>query len=167
MTNGLSACHRRLPGIQCGASKRIAWRFSPRTSAGTTSRSGCEISELSTSPTNCIGRSAPSGGNLSEGYSRGTGKDRARFYEYSLGSARESRNWYYTGRHILDENVAGHRMSLLSQIARLVLTMLPSERVTYLRDSSSVETSFLSDSRVGMDPGEEELTCLLTSVPMP
>ena len=32
--------------------------------------------------------------NLAEGYSRGTGKDRARFYEYALGSARESREWY-------------------------------------------------------------------------
>lgn len=33
--------------------------------------------------------------NLAEGYSRGTGKDRARFYEYALGSARESRDWYF------------------------------------------------------------------------
>src|SRR3954462_8232592 len=32
--------------------------------------------------------------NIAEGYSRGTGKDRARFYEYALGSARESRDWY-------------------------------------------------------------------------
>jgi four helix bundle protein len=31
--------------------------------------------------------------NLDEGYSRGTGRDRARFYEYALGSARESRDW--------------------------------------------------------------------------
>ena len=38
--------------------------------------------------------------NTAEGYSRGTGKDRARFYEYSLGSARESRDWYYKGRHV-------------------------------------------------------------------
>jgi hypothetical protein len=30
--------------------------------------------------------------NLAEGYSRGTGKDRARFYEYALGSARECRD---------------------------------------------------------------------------
>ncbi len=30
--------------------------------------------------------------NIAEGYSRGTGKDRARFYEHSLGSARESRD---------------------------------------------------------------------------
>jgi four helix bundle protein len=36
--------------------------------------------------------------NLAEGYSRGTGKDRARFYEYALGSARESRDWYFKAR---------------------------------------------------------------------
>ncbi|MGC9349135.1 MAG: four helix bundle protein [Anaerolineae bacterium] len=35
------------------------------------------------------------GANLAEGYSRSTGHDRARFYEYALGSARESREWYY------------------------------------------------------------------------
>src|SRR5215203_4051758 len=29
--------------------------------------------------------------NIAEGYSRSSGKDRGRFYEYSLGSARESR----------------------------------------------------------------------------
>ena len=28
--------------------------------------------------------------NIAEGYSRSTGKDRAKFYEYTLGSARES-----------------------------------------------------------------------------
>jgi hypothetical protein len=33
--------------------------------------------------------------NVVEGYSRGTGRDRARFYEYALGSARESRDWYF------------------------------------------------------------------------
>ena len=33
------------------------------------------------------------GANLSEGYSRGSPRDRARFYEYALGSARESRGW--------------------------------------------------------------------------
>src|SRR4051794_3492277 len=32
--------------------------------------------------------------NVSEGYSRGTAKDRAHFYEYALGSARETRDWY-------------------------------------------------------------------------
>ena len=33
--------------------------------------------------------------NIAEGYSRSSNKDRARFYEYALGSARESRDWYY------------------------------------------------------------------------
>ncbi|MFH5883398.1 four helix bundle protein [Halalkalibaculum sp. DA3122] len=32
--------------------------------------------------------------NLEEGYSKKSRLDRARFYEYSLGSARESRGWY-------------------------------------------------------------------------
>ena len=32
------------------------------------------------------------GANLAEGYSRGSARDRVRFYEYSLGSARESRD---------------------------------------------------------------------------
>jgi len=37
------------------------------------------------------------GANIAEGYSRRSGKDRGRFYEYALGSARESRHWYYAG----------------------------------------------------------------------
>jgi four helix bundle protein len=48
--------------------------------------------------------------NLAEGYSRGTGKDRARFYEYALGSARESRDWYFKARHILGEAAFEHRL---------------------------------------------------------
>ena len=39
--------------------------------------------------------------NIAEGYSRGSNKDRTRFYEYALGSARESRDWYYKSRHVL------------------------------------------------------------------
>lgn len=42
--------------------------------------------------------------NISEGYSRGTGKHRARFYEYGLGSVRETRDWYYKGRHVFFES---------------------------------------------------------------
>ena len=43
--------------------------------------------------------------NIAEGYSRRSGKDQARFYEYSLGSAREARGWYYQGRHVLFPSV--------------------------------------------------------------
>jgi four helix bundle protein len=68
------------------------------------------------------------GANISEGYSRGGGRDRARFYEYALGSARESRGWYYNGRHVLGEPVAEHRMHLMTQIIRLLLRMVPDQR---------------------------------------
>lgn len=59
--------------------------------------------------------------NFSEGYSRRSGKDQARFYEYSLGSAREARVWYYQGRFVLTEAVAMHRITLMTKIIRLLL----------------------------------------------
>jgi four helix bundle protein len=65
--------------------------------------------------------------SIAEGYSRGTGKDRARFYEYSLGSCRESRDWYYKSRWVLDATVVNHRMELASGIIRLLLTMIATE----------------------------------------
>ena len=66
--------------------------------------------------------------NIAEGYSRSTGKDRARFYEYALGSARESRDWYYKSRHILGDDIAHHRLNLVTQIIRLLITMVPQQR---------------------------------------
>jgi len=72
--------------------------------------------------------------NIAEGYSRGTGKDRARFYEYSLGSARESRDWYYKGRHILGGTVMHHRLGLITQIIRLLLTMVPQQRASAVKE---------------------------------
>ena len=75
--------------------------------------------------------------NLSECYSRGSGKDRVRFYEYSLGSGRESRTWYYGARHVLGETVITHRLSLHTQIIRLLLTMIPDQRAVYLREDPS------------------------------
>lgn len=67
--------------------------------------------------------------NIAEGYSRGTGKDRARFYEYALGSAREARDWYYKGRHVLSAEVMAHRLDLLTQIIKLTLSMTGKERL--------------------------------------
>jgi four helix bundle protein len=66
--------------------------------------------------------------NISEGYSRATGRERARFYEFALGSARESRDWCYQSRHVLREKVADHRIDLLTQIIRLLLNMVPEQR---------------------------------------
>ncbi len=66
--------------------------------------------------------------NIAEGYSKSTGKDRARFYEYALGSARESRDWYYKSRYVLGDDIANHRVSFMTQIIRLLTTMVPQQR---------------------------------------
>lgn len=127
--------------------------------------------------------------NLAEGYSRGTGRDRARFYEYALGSTRESRDWYFKSRHVLGEAVFQHRLRFLTSLVRLILTMVPQQRggVLQLREASPVyrlsdevgpDTSwdvgptFLSEDwtpNLGEDPLLRDPTwsSLLTDVPMP
>lgn len=91
--------------------------------------------------------------NIAEGYSRQSGRDQARFYEYALGSARESRGWYHQGRYILSETVAMHRIQLLTRIIRLLLTMIPTERGYKLKEERA---SYNAD-----------LTALLNNPPMP
>lgn len=82
------------------------------------------------------------GANLAEGYSRSTGKDRALFYQYALGSARESRDWYYKARFILGNDVLNHRTRVLTEIIRLLLTMIPQQRGRVLReDPAPYETT--------------------------
>ena len=79
------------------------------------------------------------GANISEGYSRSTGKDRARLYEYAPGSARESRDWYFKGRFILGEKVVEHRLTLLEEIVKLLITLVPDQRATRSRLNGSVK----------------------------
>ncbi len=76
------------------------------------------------------------GANVAEGYSRGTCRDRARFYEYALGSARESRDWYYKGRHVLSDNVIQHRLGFITEIIRLLLKIVPEQRGSALKDEA-------------------------------
>jgi four helix bundle protein len=91
------------------------------------------------------------GADIAEGYSRGTGKDRARFYEYALGTARESRDWYYKGRHILGETIIQHRLALLAEVIRLLLTMVPQQRGSALREE---EVAYYTDPEAARQPGE-------------
>ncbi|MCB0034896.1 MAG: four helix bundle protein, partial [Anaerolineales bacterium] len=72
--------------------------------------------------------------NIEEGYSYGTGKNRARYYQYALGSARESRGWYYKGRHILGEKITNHRMQLLTGIIRSLLVIVPKQKGYQLKE---------------------------------
>ena len=107
------------------------------------------------------------GANLSEGYSRGTGKDHARFYEYSLGSARESRGWYFNGRFVVGEKVATHRLKLCTHIIRLLLKMVPEQRGSGLREEAP--PYFTEAERIELDrvPGPEEIADLLQNAPVP
>lgn len=66
--------------------------------------------------------------NISEGYSRSTGLDRARFFEYSLGSVRESLVWYYVGRTVVGVEAANRRAAALVELRRLLLTSVANER---------------------------------------
>lgn len=64
-------------------------------------------------------------------------KDRARLYEYSLGSARESRDWYHKGRHVLGEEVVQRRQQFLTEIIRLLLTITPQERSRNIQEEQA------------------------------
>jgi four helix bundle protein len=73
------------------------------------------------------------GANIAEGYSRSSGADRVRFFEYGLGSARESAVWYRAGRPVLGQTIYESRIDLLSQIRRILLAAIPPERARRLK----------------------------------
>ncbi|MEX0908399.1 MAG: four helix bundle protein [Gemmatimonadaceae bacterium] len=75
------------------------------------------------------------GANISEGYSRSSGRDRVRLFEYALGSARECRHWYYAARHVLAPEVCGARSTILSRICQLLLVAIPEERHRAIRSA--------------------------------
>ena len=100
--------------------------------------------------------------NLAEGYSRGTGRDRARFYEYALGSARESRDWYFKGRFVLGPKVSNHRIKLLSEIIRLLLTMVPQQRGSRVAEAPA---PYVTAQDVGSS--EKSIEDLISNVPLP
>lgn len=72
--------------------------------------------------------------NIEEGYSQGTSKNRARYYRYALGSARESRGWYYKARFVLGEIVMNHRIQLLTGIIRSLLVVIQNQSNSQLRE---------------------------------
>lgn len=72
--------------------------------------------------------------NIEEGYSQGTSKNRARYYRYALGSARESRGWYYKARFVLGKAVMNHRVLLLTGIIRSLLVIIQNQGDSQLRE---------------------------------
>ena len=67
--------------------------------------------------------------NLGEGYSRSSGKDRSRLFEYALGSVRESISWYQGARPALGD-VVRNRLDSLEEIRRILIAIIPRERAS-------------------------------------
>ncbi|MDF1504050.1 four helix bundle protein [Roseisolibacter sp. H3M3-2] len=71
--------------------------------------------------------------NIAEGYSRSSGADRVRLFEYALGSARESLVWYESARPWLGAEVVARRQSPVGRIVSLLLRAIPAERTRIIR----------------------------------
>jgi four helix bundle protein len=74
---------------------------------------------------------------IAEGYSRSSGKDRVRFFEYALGSVRESMNWYRGSRPVLGDESVIDRLDRLEEMRRLLLAIIPRERGRIISKSES------------------------------
>jgi four helix bundle protein len=71
--------------------------------------------------------------NLGEGYSRSSGRDRARTFEFALGSVRESMMWYHAARPLLGPEKVREQLDKLEEIRRLLLAIIPRERGRLIR----------------------------------
>ncbi len=103
--------------------------------------------------------------NVAEGFLRISHKEKAHFYEYALGSARESRDWYFKARHVLDKQVTEHRIRLLTQIIRLLITMIPQQRKHGLIREEQAPYLVTPDDTI--PPDANILNALLQNVPPP
>ena len=74
--------------------------------------------------------------NIAEGYGRSTGRERARYYEYALGSAREAREWYFVTQSAFPEATHAKRLSALSRISRILAAVIPRERLRTYRPAA-------------------------------
>lgn len=66
--------------------------------------------------------------NIVEGYSRISNKEKARYYEIALGSAREARDWYFKSRYLLTNDLVQKRLKILTSIIKLLQVMITDRR---------------------------------------
>ncbi len=74
------------------------------------------------------------GANIAEGYSRSSGRDRVRQFEYALGSAREALHWYRMLADVPSPRIdLAPRVAALVEIRRLLMAIIPAERARTIR----------------------------------
>lgn len=95
--------------------------------------------------------------NIAEGYSRSTGKDRARYFEYALGEAREARDRYFKSRRVLREDIVLHRIKLLTQIIKILNVFVPTQRKHGIREETGTYVTI----------SEPEAEILHSPIPVP
>ena len=66
--------------------------------------------------------------NVEEGHGRGYGKQRDWFLTVSIGSARESKGWYWRARDLLATDVLDHRLALADEVIALLVSELNRQR---------------------------------------
>jgi four helix bundle protein len=80
--------------------------------------------------------------NISEGYSRSSGKARALSFEYAVGSTRETIDWYHAVKPVLGEELVKERTNVLGDIRRLLTAIIPRERTrTISPKKANVQTA--------------------------
>jgi four helix bundle protein len=62
--------------------------------------------------------------NLEEGHGRGYGKQRDWFFRVAIGSARESKGWYWRAEHLLAKDILDQRLALFDEVLALLVTEL-------------------------------------------
>lgn len=80
--------------------------------------------------------------NIAEGYSKSSGKDRARSFEYALGSARESKEWYEAGLPVLGKEIVNARLEVLGHIRRMLTAIIPEERGRIIKPNRTTPKKF-------------------------
>jgi four helix bundle protein len=66
--------------------------------------------------------------NIEEGYGRGYGKERNYFLRVAIGSARESKGWYFRARRLISPDALKNRLALLDDTISLLVTELNRQR---------------------------------------
>ena len=75
-----------------------------------------------------IGSAESISANMEEGHGRGFGKERSYFLRVSLGSARETKGWYYRSHHLLSAEVLNHRLALIYEVISLLVTEIDRQK---------------------------------------